>query len=45
MVVQLHVQNCESYKSDRIQVDGRPAAGRSAAINIAKFEMSLSEVW
>lgn len=45
MALQLHVQNCKSYKSDRIQVDERPAAGRSAVINIAKFEMSLSEVW
>lgn len=42
MVVQLHLQNCKSDKSDGIRVDERLAAGRSAVINIAKFEMSLS---
>lgn len=32
------------YESDRIGADERLAAGRSAVIYIAKFEMSLSEV-
>lgn len=45
MVVQLHVKNCKSCKSDRTRLDECPAAGRSAVIYIAKFEMSLSEIW